>query len=490
MGKKKSVVLMVILSIIIAVLCAITVFPSFPVPGTVKVWNPAVMQYDLSADLGGGYYAYYYPEGVISASEYEASYPEADEKGNDEYKKIGNLYFSTSESLGILENGKLSNDFKTEFKALAAEMDKRVSDLQYSSSRVSVVNGYSIKVELPASDVNYATTFEYLSYTGAMDLQVGGETIDALTEKGVAAKDLIQKFTVKTQSKVVFIDIQLTDAGKEAIASIKDTLATTASASSDSSATTLTILVGEKTILSVYQDHIIDDKLISVGLAYEEDIAPIKTLNVLLNSALQSDGFDIEFKAIGNEIRTFEPVYGEEVMTLLFVALLLVLIAVIVLPIVFFGRFGVVNMYSVLSYLIVTGLCFAFISGGIFEVSLGTVAVFMLGLVLITFLNAHIYNAIKKEFDNGKTIESSVKNGYKHTLLHVVDIYVVLLIGALIFLTAIGGIFTVALQAIICIITGAFCNLLWTRAINYVFLSASADKHKYFRFVREEEDNE
>ena len=270
MGKKKSVVLMVILSIIIAVLCAITVFPSFPVPGTVKVWNPAVMQYDLSADLGGGYYAYYYPEGVISASEYEASYPEADEKGNDEYKKIGNLYFSTSESLGILENGKLSNDFKTEFKALAAEMDKRVSDLQYSSSRVSVVNGYSIKVELPASDVNYATTFEYLSYTGAMDLQVGGETIDALTEKGVAAKDLIQKFTVKTQSKVVFIDIQLTDAGKEAIASIKDTLATTASASSDSSATTLTILVGEKTILSVYQDHIIDDKLISVCQAYAD----------------------------------------------------------------------------------------------------------------------------------------------------------------------------------------------------------------------------
>jgi preprotein translocase subunit SecD len=114
----------------------------------------------------------------------------------------------------------------------------------------------------------------------------------------------------------------------------------------------------------------------------------------------------------------------------------------------------------------------------------------VLGLLLINFINAHIYNAIKKEFDNGKTVESAVKNGYKNTLLHVVDIYAVLLIGALIFLSAIGGLFTVALQAIICIVTAAFCNLLWTRAINYVFMSASADTHKYFRFVRGEEDDE
>ena len=490
MGKKKSVVLMVILSVIIAVLCVITVFPSFQVPGTVKIWNPAVMQYDLSADLGGGYYAYYYPEGVISEGEYKDSYPDAKEEGNDEYKKIGNLYFSTSESLGILENGKLSSEFKSEFKALAAEMDKRVSELQYSSSRVSIVNGYSIKVEIPASDVNYATTFEYLSYTGAMDLQVSDETIDALKEKDVTAKDLIEKFTVKTQSKIVFIDIKLTDEGKEAISSIKDTLTTTSSASSGTSATTLNVMVGDNTVLSIYQDHIVDDKLITVGLAYEEGVAPVKTLNVILNSALESDGFDLQFQSIGNEIRTFESVYGKEVLTLLYIAILVVLVACIVLPIVFFGRYGIVNMYSTLSYLIVTGICFAFISGGIFEVSLGTVAVFLLGLLLVNFLNAHIYNAIRKEFYNGKTAESAVKNGYKNTLFHVIDIYAVLLIGALIFLSAIGGVFTVALQAIICLVTGAFCNLLWTRVINYVFLSASADKHKYFRFVREEEDDE
>ncbi len=481
---------MVLLSVVIAVLCAITVFPTFAIPGTVKIWNPAVKQFDLSADLGGGYYVCYYPEGVISASEYNDTYAEDPDKGKEEYLAYGNLYFSKEESLGIVENGQLSEDFVTEFKALAEEMEQRVSDKRYSSSRVSVVNGYSIKVEIPASDVNYATTFEYLSYTGAMDLQVDGASIDAISEQGKAVSDLIKGFKVKTQSKIAFIQINLTKDGKEMIEELKDTLGTISAAQSGTTVKTLDIKIGENTALSIYQDHINDDNTIMVGLAEKDAIDPVKTLNAILNSSLESDGFDIEFREFGNEIRRFEPVYGKSVMTLLYIAVLVVLAACIALPIVLFGRFGITNVYSTLSYLIVTGLCFAFISGGIFEVSLGTVAVFLLGLILTNFFNAYIYGAIKKEFSVGKTVESAVKTGYKKTLFHVIDVYAVLLIGALIFLSAIGGVYTVALQAIICFITGAFCNLLWTRVINYVFMSASKDKQKYFRFVREEEDDE
>ena len=69
MGKKKSIVLMVLLTIVIVALCALTIFPSFAIPGTVKIWNPVVKQYDLGADLNGGYYAYNYPTGVISEIE-------------------------------------------------------------------------------------------------------------------------------------------------------------------------------------------------------------------------------------------------------------------------------------------------------------------------------------------------------------------------------------------------------------------------------------
>ena len=85
MGKKKSVVLTVLITIVMVALLVLTAFPSFTIPGTegIKLWNPAVMQFDLGMDLGGkhvadsrvggGYYAYYYPEGVISEVEYETN---------------------------------------------------------------------------------------------------------------------------------------------------------------------------------------------------------------------------------------------------------------------------------------------------------------------------------------------------------------------------------------------------------------------------------
>ena len=83
-----------------------------------------------------------------------------------------------------------------------------------------------------------------------------------------------------------------------------------------------------------------------------------------------------------------------------------------------------------------------------------------------------------------------MKGGHKKTLLGIVDIYAVLLLGALALLVGAAGVHTLALQAVICVVTGAFCNLLWARMINFVYLSASKNKYKYFRFVREDDDDE
>ena len=166
------------------------------------------------------------------------------------------------------------------------------------------------------------------------------------------------------------------------------------------------------------------------------------------------------------------------------------MVALIVLAIVKMGRFGGVSVYNTLSYLIIVGLCFAFISEGVFEITLGSVFMFLAGLVLMNVMQAHIYKAVKTEFDLGKTVESSVKGGYKKTLWGVVDIYAVALLGALSLLIGAAGLATLAWQAVICIVAAAVCNLLWARAISFTLLSASKNKYKYFRFVREDDDDE
>ena len=510
MGKKKSVVLMTLLTIVIVVLCAITAFPSFYLPGSgkVKKWNPAVLQYDLSMDLGGGYYAYYYPEGVISESEYESNLLAL--QGDDEevkeeraefvssYKKYGGLYLSTDPDDGILENGAVTEAFKSAFKAAEKEIRARYAAKDYAEYRVSVVDGYALRIELPASEntdnqesAQYASqALSLLALTGELTIEKGGETVDELKEEDATVKDLIKRIYVDTKYEVAYVRVRMTAAGKEMVKAFKDS-ADSSSSGNSQTPSTLDIKIGDEAILSVSKDYITENNNIMYPVAQETDIRYAETLSVVLNSALKNGGYDVQFRSLtSSDIRSFAPIYGENVMTLLFIALAIVIVAIFAALFVKMGRYGVVGIYSSLSYFIITALCFAFISGGVFVVSVGSVLVFLAGLILTNVLHYQVYNAIQKEFNLGKTVESSVKTGFNKTVWGIVDIYAVLLLGALSLLIGAAGLATLALQAIICVVTGAFCNLLWTRAINFTLLSASKNKYKYFRFVREDDDDE
>lgn len=489
MGKKKSMVLMTLLTIVIVVLCAITVFPSFSLPGTVKKWNPAVMQYDLGADLGGGYYTYYYPEGVISETEYKAK--SAEEQA--EYAKHGNLYLSKDEDDGIIgEDGKVTSSFEDAFAEVRDEIVSRYEQKGYSDFCVTVVDDYALRVQLPATDEteqktsleNAQTVFALFAQTGGLSIQKDDAVIDELNEYEIT--DLIKSFEVKTKYEVAYIAVNLTSKGKTMI---KDFVA---ESESDSSSSTLNIMLGDEATMKISaSDHVSTKYEVKYPVANETEIGYAETFVILLNSALKSGGFDLQIRDVASaEVRTYAPVYGENTLLLLYIALAVVILALIVFAIVKMGKFGGVSAYLDLSYLIVTGLCFAFISGGVFEVHLGTVLVFLAGLVLVNVLQAHIYRAIKQEFMLGKTVEASVKGGYKHTLFGIVDIYAASLIASIALLIGGAGLHTLALQAILCVLTGAFCNLAWGRFINFTFLSACKDKYKYFRFVREDDDDE
>jgi hypothetical protein len=160
------------------------------------------------------------------------------------------------------------------------------------------------------------------------------------------------------------------------------------------------------------------------------------------------------------------------------------------MPITVVGGFGVMNLYTTLSYTVIVGLCYAFISGGIFVVNYSSILLFLAGLGLTYALNRYVYRAITKEVSLGKTVASSVRNGYNKTSLGMVDVYAVALLSALALLIGAAGFTTMACQAIVCIVAGAFCNLVLGRAINVLLLSASKDKYKYFRLVREDDDDE
>ena len=513
MGKKKSVVLMTLITIVIVVLSVITAFPVFTLPGTneVKKWNPAVLQYDLGTDFSGGYYAYYYPQGVITEKEYNSNVAalEGDEKAEyvESYKKYGNtsLYLSTDPDDGIYteENqDTVTVGFQTAFAQAVELISERFEERAAktgSDFRVSVVDDYAVRVQISAvettkelSSSEYVSqAFSLFSLTDKLYLLQDGEVVSGLLDEGASIKDFIKSVSVKTQYKVAQIKIVFTSEGKELLAGLK----------SDSSKT-LELAIGkgdDKTSLLSINSQVINTKdEVLYGVRYEEEKLYADTLCVLINSAMEKGGICMNdnettpfaFNALaGNSIRVYEPAYGDNFVWVL-LGVLAVIVAVAVIAIVKMGGFGIMNLYTTLSYFVITALCFAFISGGVFPVTAGSILVFFVGLALTNVLNAYIYKAIAKEVSLGKTVTSSVKAGYNKTLFGIVDVYAVLLLGAIALLIGAAGMSAIATQAIICVVAGAFCNLVWGRVINLMLLSASKDKYKYFRLVREDDDDE
>lgn len=494
MGKKKSVVLMTLLTIVIVVLCAITVLPTFSIPGKVYDWKPAVLQYDLGKDFGGSYYTYYYPEGVISEAEYQSNLMMLPEAEKEEYiasyynPEGTNLYLDNDEHKNIVIGEQVDADFEASVQKAADQIAERAAAFGYSDFRVSVVDKYSVKVELP-KDAYATQALSFLTVMGDLTLESGGAVVDELKSSEAKITDYVKGFSVFTRYKVAYMRVNLTSAGKTMVARLKSGL--TATSAGSSSATTLDFKIGTNTVLSVYQDYIGDYNDIEVPLQEESNKAIVDMIQVLLTTSLKEGGADVTFRnLLTSDIRQTQPMFGENIMTALYIAMTVIIVAICALSVWKMGRFGVINVYMTLSYLIITGLCFAFITAGVFEISIASLIVFLAGLVLVNVLGAHIYNAIKAEFQLGKTVESSVKAGFNKTLGGIVDIYAVLLLSGLALLIGVAGMHTMALQALICVITAAFCNLLWSRAINYVFLSASKNKYQYFRFVREDDDDE
>jgi hypothetical protein len=493
MGKKKSVVLLTLLTIVIVVLCAMVMTPSFELPflweGAVSNWNPVVKTYDLSSDLGGGYYTYYYPEGVISETEYKT---ECASRANDEdklkeyqdsYLQHGGLYLSTDPDDGVLteDNGTytVNETFKTNLNKALDEITARYRKIGYSAFRVSIVDDYALKVELPASASTASTAFTYFAYTGEFTLSDGTDTLLEENEnKSIYIKDYFKSFSVSTSQDTSGVAIKLTSDGRDLMNDITTDLA-------DSSGT-LYFKVGDENIISLTVSEAIDSKSLFISGSYTYESAQI--VATLLDSAINAGDLGMTFTV--GETRTNEAVYGSNALTLLYIALAIVLVAAIVIPFVKYKGFGGVCLYSTLSYLIITTICFAFITSNVFEVTLGTALIFLLGLLVTLFMNGRVYEAVKEEVGLGKTVESSVKAGYKKTLAGMVDTYAVLILAAIALLIGGAGVHTLALQALICFVSGAFISLLWSRFINCMLVSIAKDKYKYYGLVREDDDDE
>ncbi len=352
MGKKKSVVLMVLITVVLVVLTLFTACPKFWFPWNdgLKGWNAVTTEFiDFGSDYEGGYYAYYYPEGVISEAQYkndleaaekalEAAEKEAAGAETEAVKKArkaleeqqtgfirhGGLYLDKSADF-ITEGDGISDDFTKEMENLYAVISERFSQKGYTGYSVSVVDDYAFRVEVPSSASNYdentagnvnpKQTLQMFALTGELTLKLDGVELEELAVAGDDGKasNFIKSFAVNSQFAYRYIHVSLTSKGAELIERLKaaGSIPSQSTATSQDTSKGLWLFVGEMAMMPIYKENISADNVLKCAYNDAEYSDSLDTTVILLNSALKHGGFSFSFSDVSSEIRVKSHPYGE-----------------------------------------------------------------------------------------------------------------------------------------------------------------------------------
>ena len=513
MGKKKSVVLMVFISIVLFALTVFSVYPAhwFPWNDGLKGWNSVAADFvDFGSDYKGGYYVYYYPEGVISEAKYKDNYASLNEKEGVESEKqkeyrerfiqSGGLYLD-KEADFITDGDQISEDFKEEMQVACDVIAQRFSQKHYTDYTVSVVDTYAIRVDIPnsvakvnqgeASD-DVAETLQLFANVGEMTLKLNGTVVDEMLEDEAKVSDFIKHFSLDSKFKYKFIRVKLTADGADLIERLEDegSLVSQETDTTMDGNTGLWLYMGDTPVLPIYSENVASKSVLKCMYNEAQYKGALESRVILLNSGLDIDGCSFLFSDVTSEIREKSHVYGQESSGAMLILLGAATLLAIIVAAVVSKRFGGVFGYMACTYVSLTSLSFAFITKTLFVFTLGTALMYLFGLALMLALHFKTYSLIKDEVKLGKTVNSAVKLGYKKSVRTTVDVYAVLALGVLGFLVGIAGVTTMVWQALLCFAVAAFCNLVWGRAINSVALNTCKDKYKYFGLVREDDDDE
>lgn len=503
MGKIKSAVITAILVAAIVVL-AFFATVSFKVPGSngVERYNSFMSSIRLGGDLTGRASAVLYPDGVISAADFEAGKPENDndklDKYVDKYAPFGSVYIE-KEVLGEEEGAaeKLKAKVKNDAEVISARFDQK----GYSDYSVAVCDDFTLRVEVPTgftyaeyNDLSSSTrsevttdisrSIQYLAYNGELSLrnaEVGKvNNNNILTPITADLTTYFKSFEKISAAGNHAVKVNLTSEGRE---QFKTMSAAVIQAENDKA---IDFYVGEAELLSLSLDAAIDEKSFYITVPNGESVA--QDFAIVLNSAANGKSVTLDYKTADNlDVVYMSAPMGELAPIFLMITLFIVLAAAIVFSIVKYKKLGLVNTMMIVIYALTMITACMILE---IEVTIAGAFALVLGLALVCGTNFALFEAVRRETKKGKTMQSSVKSGYKATLFGILELHAVLVVTAIMLaLICVGEL--AACGLIFFIATVASYVLFWfTRFMWYVISSPVRDKFKFGGFTREELNDE
>lgn len=500
MGKKKSVALIIVVTVVLAGLIFMSV-ASFPV-SAVDSYKPLFSLVRLGTDLGGGYTTVYYPEGVISQDEYNKLVAEYDEtKGTEDetddpsksYAKHEGVYLS--EDICNIKTKEVYDSFKDNFDSAFRALKYRFEHKNFIDYSIKLQDDYTIRVEVPEID-DASSILETLSYGGSLYFSDSAESVttknvlmsgDAENVKSAKAVDLGDEYGYG-------VAVNFTAEGQENFRKMTADLISAASESSDSSSS--------GTVSAQFYVYVGSNLLSTVSISSEMNQPAMYIYNE--NSPMSADTAEAMASVIGStldENNVFDlkltnphvdrllPTMGEHAALIALCVLGGLALAMIVYSLVRYKGIGLAHTYGFLTYAAVLTLCVTLI-GAVQINAAGLIAVALSAAVMVGF-NFYAFKNIRNEFATGKTLTNAVRAGFNKSLALTIDVHAVLvLVSAALYFIATGTVQFMALIFLLGTLVSAACTLAVTRFYLYMFLAQPKNKIAFCNFKREETEDE
>ncbi len=520
MGKVKSAIITAIVCLAVLAMLFFAVV-SFNYGSSGKRLNSVLSSISLGSEFTGDAETVIYPEGIITAREYELYIPEGEDADadSDEYKEYkeyidryqpienSDLYYDTEE---ISSSG--LEEIKTQVQSDVKVIDSRLSEIGYSSYSVSVYNDYGIKIAVATgysyadyanaaylNDENSASTklssissvLSVLTLDGELSLRNDqGKSdydkydtgVNSLVARTVDITEYFKGVGTYSSGGTYAIKIKLTSDGKDAFYDITSTIV-----NDEYDSQTIGFYIGGDQLLSLTIEDAMDEKTFYITVG---DEASAYCYAAVLDSVVNGNVIQLEYSSEISDSLTVTAPYssgGKYAAIAVAVATLLLYIAAFVVLTIRYKKLGSVAGLSLLIYLLVM-IYIVFLLG--VELTMGGILMFLVGGALLSICNVASFEDVRYFVKHGNVMRNAVKQGYRRHLGAILDVHVVLALITLVLALALSG--TIASYALVLLLgTIASYALYWfTRLMWYVTSSPQKNKFAFCGFKREVVDDD
>lgn len=436
MNKKKSIALLVVISVVLVVLAVLT-FAQFRLPwNDTRIYRSFLGAIELDSDL---------EEGVA----YE---------------------LTLKEDISV-------EDTDIEPDEVVLTLERRLEALGYRGAEVTAyradeTENWSFRVEMRSSDTA-ADDIAVAARYGELEFTDGNGTYLFGSEMVAGARYISQTVQATTS---YYVELRFTNEG---ITALREAIAA-GSTDSEGNATdfTLTITLGDTQLFSstLTEDYLSGNSLLIT--ASDETTAQ--------QLALQIDSGGLAYEYEVSDPMTVSPALGENAAALVFWACLAAFIVIVILAVSVYGGAGLISSVSAFLFVMLEIVMLIVVPG--ITLNMAGVVGILAALVLTADSMAIIMHRMREEFKNGKTVKAAVKAAYRRSMLTITEIDAVLAVFSLVMFFLCGGYANCfAITFGIGVVISALVTMFFSQLLTYMALPLFKDKSEKFLKLRRAE---